>query len=126
MLGAALVGDLLLLPALLMSPLGYFFCLGAPKSEVVEQLEADKQQIEVIEETETSQRQAEEEPADTVPAEVTEIPATDKEKELIAAVSDSSVSAEDLEREVKEGPHAALHAKLRSLRRELPQDQVSS
>ena len=118
MLGAALVGDLLLLPALLMSPLGYFFSLGSKVAGGIPQPFVETEQpVALPAEAATASAETEEAPAHV---------ATDKEKELIAAVSDSSVSAEELEREVTEGPHAALHAKLRSLRRELPQDRISS
>ena len=116
MLGAALVGDLLLLPAMLMSPVGYFFSLGTKVDESV-----GEQAPNVVEQPlPVEAQQPTLEAPEPAAAEV------DQASELIAAVSDSSVSQEDLEREIVEGPHAALHAKLRSLRRELPKDQVSS
>ena len=118
MLGAALVGDLLLLPALLMSPLGYFFSLGT-KADNAESIPQEQQQ-------EVRIPPASQPVAQTEPAPETASSETESERELIAAVSDSSVTAEQLEREVLEGPHAALHAKLRNLRRELPQDHISS
>lgn len=133
MLGAALIGDLLLLPALLVSPLGYFFSLGASKSVdsqlqqavgTTKSTETEAEDTAVVETTESESIQP-----PTVEQELVETnePAlTDKEKELIAAVSDSNMSEEQLEREIMDGPHAALHAKLRSLRRELPQDKISS
>lgn len=122
MLAAALVGDLLLLPALLMSPLGYFFSLGtkAISIEAVQQQVVEEEAIEEVPELAIEEEPAEEVPIDETPIDV------ERERELIAAIQESGMTKEQLEREVLDGPHAALHAKLRKLRRDLPHDRVSS
>jgi len=114
MLGAALIGDLLLLPALLVSPLGRFFSNGTP-AYVLDTGVADAGAIEehlppVLEPEVVS------EPKSVTPT---------VEKELVAAAGNTGISDEEWQ-ELRAGPHAALHEKLRSLRRELPQDPVSS
>ena len=110
MLGAALIGDLLMLPAMLVSPLGHFFSTGA-KVAVPEAPSLERHRPEVLEPVVLPER---------------EVVASDEEKDLVAAAAESSASVDQDQQELLEGPHAALHAKLRSLRRELPQDPVSS
>ncbi len=110
MLGAALVGDLLLLPALLVSPLGRFF--GSPELVVKPApAEIPEHRPPILEPVLL---------ADHQPALQT------YEKELVGAAAGSSGISEQEQEELRSGSHAALHAKLRSLRRELPQDEVSS
>jgi len=119
MLGAALIGDLLLLPALLVSPVGRFFSTGAPvhvsdtwvsdtgvpdTGAIEEHLQPVLEPVLVAE------------PQSVMPT---------VEKELVAAEGNAGISDEERQ-ELRAGPHAALHEKLRSLRRELPQDPVSS
>ncbi len=112
MLAAALVGDLLLLPAILVSPLGYFFGnragAGAKAAEQIP-TEHPVQQPEPLGLAEPNPEQ----PLDQAP--------------LVAATSaEVEGFLEEEKQELLEGPHAALHAKLRSLRRDLPPDPVSS
>ena len=116
MLGAALIGDLLMLPALLISPLGRFFSNGAPAHAPETEPIENQQLSPVLEPVLLSERQS------SLPTD---------EKERVAgggstAISNEANSADEQEEELLMGPHAALHAKLRGLRRELPQDPVSS
>ncbi len=135
MLAAALIGDLLLLPALLMSPLGYFFGLGTKVTAIDPEESESLEPGETVEPQESSKLESQPEQQPEDPEEdIVEEQATDaespldlqRERELIAAIEKSGMSKEQLEREVLEGPHAALHAKLRKLRRDLPQDRISS
>lgn len=115
MLGAALVGDLLLLPAILAGPLGKFFGGEAPAtSGAIEWNNAPK----------VGQAPTVEEPSQPaiVPSPVElESPVQQEAEALSASLADAQAQ------ELLEGPHAALHAKLRSLRRgESQTDSVSS
>jgi len=97
MLCAALIGDLLLLPAILVSPLGRFFGGKAPALATEMPAEMPAGEIQSLEAT----------PADVSPA--AEEPFA--EEKVVSAT-------EQLQKELQDGPHAALHAKLRNLRRE--------
>lgn len=122
MLGAALVGDLLLLPAILAGPLGKFFGGAAPASQASYQwgqppkIENDAPAIEAVEPAESN---------------VAVLSPTTESSSAISAETDSvepevAQVADESKIDVMDGPHAALHAKLRSLRRgESPQDSVS-
>jgi len=101
MLAAALVGDLLLLPALLVSPLGSFFGGGARPDDVSGQPSAAVQQ-----------------PAPN--------PAPTPDPSGSSPVASSPSQLADELQDLSEGQHAALHAKLRELRREHPHDPISS
>jgi hypothetical protein len=123
MLGAALIGDLLMLPALLVSPLGKFFSNGAPAQ--VSDIEGpdfgglEEQQLPpVLEPVLLAERQP------LLPIDEKQHVGTGGSAG-ISNEATASASEEDNE-ELLAGPHAALHAKLRSLRRDLPQDPVSS
>jgi len=116
MLGAALIGDLLLLPAILAGPLGTFFGGDAPAADAAlgwagspsaaHGSPAD-QQVRLPEEPAISAAENRGKPAD---------------REVIQAVV-----ADEKHQTLLEGPHAALHAKLRSLRRgESRRDSASS
>ncbi|MGI9429225.1 MAG: MMPL family transporter, partial [Bythopirellula sp.] len=117
MLGAALIGDLLLLPAILAGPLGVFFGGKAPEAGVATEwgtspLLDDAQDLPTTE----AVRLRDEPPA------LDESTVDPVGSEVIQAALKT-----DQPHDVLEGPHAALHAKLRSLRRgESPQDSVSS
>ena len=63
------------------------------------------------------------EPA-VLPLETTAIPEQTVEESL--PKQQPTYSADDFRHEIEEGPHAALHAKLRSLRREHPNDSIRS
>jgi hypothetical protein len=117
MLGAALIGDLLMLPALLISPLGKFFSNGAPaQASDIEGPEfegVDEQSPPVMESVLLAERQP------TLPI--------DEEQSVgpggSAGISNedcASALSEEENEELLAGPHAALHAKLRNLRRDLP------
>ncbi|MCA9229746.1 MAG: MMPL family transporter [Planctomycetales bacterium] len=119
MLAAALVGDLLLLPAILASPFGWFF--GGSKTAAAEPAGL----------TETAIDAAQNQPvpssvAHTTLPELEPQPLHVIEDEPLPTESSLASSNEQLQKELQEGPHAALHAKLRSLRRESTQDSVSS
>ena len=117
MLAAALVGDLLLLPAILAGPLGKYFGGAAPDLAIAttpqDALEA------LVHPPLTSAK-----PSRLVPPD----PAAPVEQlEVAGAGVRSTACQEELLEEPLQGPHAALHAKLRSLRRdESPQDSVPS
>jgi len=139
MLGAALIGDLLLLPAILVSPLGRPFggkapARHAPKVEEISQQlpnegdgpegnrpesdlpASDAPAVEAVEEELPA------EPA-VLPIETSVVP--DSPTEEPTSPQQESYSVEDYRQEIQDGPHAALHAKLRSLRREPPRDSIT-
>ncbi|MEM9351390.1 MAG: MMPL family transporter [Planctomycetota bacterium] len=113
MLGAALIGDLLLLPALLAGPLGYFFGGSAP------------------DEGQDSGRHTASEDFAAVDSKVHHIPEEDPAESqpgsTAAAVAAQAPEPPLIDHEsISEGPHATLHAKLRSLRRDPSRGSVSS
>ncbi|MCG8450610.1 MAG: MMPL family transporter [Pirellulales bacterium] len=116
MLSAALVGDLLLLPAILVGPLGKYFARQPISAASVPTMERVEEALQGP--TPAALPVAAVEPQ-RAPA---EMPPAPVEAETIPALP-----SEELREELVEGPHAALHAKLRSLRREeYPHDSVSS
>jgi len=108
MLGAALVGDLLLLPAILAGPLGKFFGGDAPAGEAV----TDWNQAPTMGEASAAQPVEPAERRDAPPESV----ATAADGAKIETIQAARIEGQH--QELLEGPHAALHAKLRSLRRE--------
>ncbi len=129
MLGAALVGDLLLLPAILAGPLGNFFGGRAPDS-----LPASDQAAQPVPTlagptavpTSNSVPELaacrEIDPAEDAPATADSTEAMHP----IAAEQNHALPAKHLPGQAPAGPHADLHAKLRHLRRdESPQDSVT-
>jgi len=117
MLGAALIGDLLLLPAILVSPLGRFFGGEAPAqptempSGETQSLEATPAGLFLPEEGAL--------PEETLPVDpVAASGIQPKQPDPLFADSQVADANEQLQKELQEGPHAALHAKLRNLRRE--------
>jgi len=124
MLGAALIGDLLLLPAILVSPLGRFFGGKAPAPAA----EMPAVEAPSLEATPADDSLAlpgepivgEKEPVQ--PVAISEIQPKQPEPLFTdgkVASSDQVANAtEQLQKELQDGPHAALHAKLRNLRRE--------
>jgi uncharacterized protein len=129
MLGAALVGDLLLLPALLAGPLGYYFGGKAPTMNVARLAEpgafaaATKQLMEQLggegQLSEFSSSPASE------PAPV-KVPSRTTRTDAPQIVTPAATSSDDSHTEVMDGPHADLHARLRNLRRESPHGRISS
>lgn len=119
MLGAALVGDLLLLPAILASPLGYFFGGNAPSAAIAG--DVDEALADSID-TDDNSQQAKSAVPEATPSEKS------PEPRRVENTEGSFSNATKLDqKDLLEGPHAALHAKLRSLRRdEHPHDSVSS
>jgi len=115
MLGAALFGDLLLLPALLVSPLGRFFSSGAPAQLPDSETATEQYAPPALEPVLLADHQP-------------SLPADDKQRVGVGGngVNISQANAPDEKKdELLAGPHAALHAKLRNLRRDLPHDRVS-
>jgi len=106
------LGDLLLLPAMLASPLGFFFGGKAPEKKP-----SSRQWLG--EETE----EATKEPIASEPLAIESVAMTEQPAAPIVATLDPT---EEEAKQLSEGPHAALHAKLRSLRREASEDSVSS
>lgn len=114
MLAIALIGDLLLLPAILVSPLGRPFGGKAPARHLPER-NADSPEIL------NGEKIAE---PSILPLETAAIP--EQPISESPPLTQPSYAPEKLQQEIIEGPHAALHAKLRSLRREHPRDSISS
>ena len=131
MLGTALVGDLLLLPAILVSPLGKFFGGSAPEVGSTNEWSqaSSPAALDTTEAATTPPATTPEiEPVQLSddPSEPEANPAEPAESETIQAAMPAG-STQDPSHDVLEGPHAALHAKLRSLRRDSSSnDSVSS
>ncbi len=127
MLGAALIGDLLLLPAILVSPLGKFFGGPSPAAGAT----TDWSHAPALNDLPSDQVVEPVQLRDEIPELATNTTETiGTEAIQAAAVGQETVGQETEAEDPKaslEGPHAALHAKLRSLRRdESTQDSVSS
>jgi len=132
MLGAALIGDLLLLPAILAGPLGKFFGGEAP----AEGFAVNWDQSPTLDAVQTVPaaepvRLRDETPPLSGPLSPRTGPAEPVGSEVIQASTQAPIPTSltaDSSHELLEGPHAALHAKLRSLRRddESSRDSVSS
>jgi hypothetical protein len=110
MLGTALVGDLLLLPAILAGPLGAFFGGTAPEAGAT----TGWNQSPLLDTNDTTEvgepvrlRDAPPEPAQSPAKRVGS-----------GGIQASITEPRQHPSELLEGPHAALHAKLRSLRRD--------
>ncbi|MCA9237843.1 MAG: MMPL family transporter [Planctomycetales bacterium] len=123
MLGAALVGDLLLLPAILVGPLGRFFGgeNGVAEAEDVadgyvnepapaERAAATVADPQKVAESAPSAAESTDRRDPVAPASVPELP---------------EQPAPEFQRELLDGPHAALHAKLRNLRRDAARDSAA-
>ncbi|QDS97582.1 efflux RND transporter permease subunit [Adhaeretor mobilis] len=128
MLGTALVGDLLLLPAILTSPLGRFFGgKASPEAHIdwssmeasvhddggldgdQDRDQGDWPQSDSADEPDSRTIATEQPVGSPTAAERVESPATG---------NTASSSIEEDRHSIKHGPHAELHAKLRRLRRE--------
>jgi len=117
MLGAALVGDLLLLPAILAGPLGKFFGGEAPEAGAA----IDWNQSPALSDSQEAPT------AEPVRLRDDATLAEDPNEKEPAGSKTIQAALTTEEQELLQGPHAALHAKLRSLRRdEAPRDSVSS
>lgn len=148
MLAAALVGDLLLLPALLASPLGVFFGgsvtpfgtaalaspgkFGAATKELIDQLRESGKLNELassvatnpvtdsaIREIHASQNTTSADSLDRTRSRTEAEPA-------LPTVPVRRLITDEERKSVADGPHSALHARLRSLRRESPRGPFSS
>jgi len=144
MLAVALVGDLLLLPAILVGPLGNFFgpagdaaawpAPAEPASATVAASVADAPQGAAASEAERSPRPwpapipAGAEPRIVPrPAAATAVPLrrrAEPARQIEPSAGISGILAED-RHALSEGPHAELHAKLRRLRRDAARDSRS-
>lgn len=126
MLAAALVGDLLMLPAILVGPLGRF--LGG---EAAATAEADGAETAVAAPDKPTEPTAPESPAEAIPASPPQAgeplaePAAMTEEAQQRPAPAPTPPAVDLSASTVDGPHAALHAKLRSLRRDAARDSSS-
>ena len=121
MLGAALIGDLLLLPAILVSPLGKFFGGPSPEPGTVNPWSSAPSLTPKLDS-----------PSQAVPPVAEPVLLRDESPEPTAVPAEQADSetrrtaiTEDIAHDLLEGPHAALHAKLRSLRRDSQQDSAS-
>jgi len=129
MLGAALIGDLLLLPAILVSPVGRYFGgdaateKGSDLSVAEAYTEAKKQMVNSNQEIEKQNQGSE---SEDVTEEAMNTATTDKSNSEEPNSIQRIRYLQEEHQELSEGPHAALHAKLRSLRRDSPQDRISS
>jgi predicted RND superfamily exporter protein len=145
-LGTSLVGDLLLLPALLAGPLGYYFGGKAPRTNVADLAKSGAfalatervfycltqpmidSEPEILSEPKIPQEFVSTVRID-LPA--TEIPSrklpTEPARVEAPKVPTRAAKITDFDhKEVIDGPHADLHARLRNLRRESPPGQVPS
>ena len=134
MLGAALIGDLLLLPAILASPLGVFFggtisefgtkalaspgAFAAATKQLIEELQASGQ-LHDIDTLPAPPNDIEPEPPSLkpVPRSAAPVATVARENQLPAQPTRKILTDED-HKDLADSPHAALHARLRSLRRE--------
>ena len=114
MLGAALLGDLLLLPAILVSPLGRPFGGKAPAKYLPDG--------EVSSDFDRSEDDTDEEDIQSAVLPIESASQPLRQSSDSSLMQQSSYSSSDIRREILDGPHAELHAKLRRLRRERPQD----
>ena len=144
MLGAALVGDLLLLPAILVGPLGKYFGGTVPEKVSVSDTQWVKPstqqpslEIEPVLLAEPTQINPEDsyqpiKAADSISQDTASREAVSNDPDAAKQGPAEALSAEaaapgNIREESIDGPLAALHAKLRSLRREEnPQDSVPS
>lgn len=117
MLAAALVGDLLMLPAILVGPLGRF--LGGESAQATP---ADAGGA-VAEGGGTSPGPDDDDVASSLPSPPSTVAA--EAPHDASADAQQQTAAGNLPRTAIEGPHAALHAKLRSLRRDAARDSTS-
>jgi len=127
MLATALVGDLLLLPALLVSPLGYFFVKNRPQGSATIAMGPDRNRLASAGEQETETpypklREANPSGQPTASAAETCAAAAPGTFPHAPAAGLSVEATADKPTSRNESPHAALHAKLRALRRENSND----
>ncbi len=125
MLGAALVGDLLLLPAILAGPLGHFFGGEAAEPNATPDWntapQVDPPQVDVASVDQPA------EPVHLPDPQPDALPNHEKTPAQPVGTDTIQAALIDSPHQELEGPHAALHAKLRSLRREdSSTDSVSS
>jgi predicted RND superfamily exporter protein len=145
-LGTALVGDLLLLPALLAGPLGYYFGGKAPRSKVADLAKpgafarASERVFDrlayAIEDNEHDLILEPASPQEFVSTVRIDLPATEVPSRKLPVepvkveapkVPTRAATFTDADRkEVIDGPHADLHARLRNLRRESPPGTIPS
>ena len=121
-MAAALVGDLLILPAILAGPLGYYFAPGSPHQNSVELAKPARgaQNVEIAPRRRQDQLQGPAiVPKQTQTGQKTEFPVVSQPRVPLRA--SQQVSGEDGQKEVADGPHADLHARLRNLRRDSSQ-----
>ena len=121
MLTLAMIGDLLILPAMLAGPLGCYFGGSNPKGEAP-YVAVDTPRAEKVSLTTTLTRQDRIEiPVQTVevplPAPKLEFPVVTQPKGPTIAPKRVALANRD-NSEVLDGPHADLHARLRNLRRD--------
>jgi hypothetical protein len=128
MLCAALVGDLLLLPAIVVGPLGRFFGPAEGAEAAVAPLPAAAfadddvdaaNQPDVVETTHAAPVAPTDAPETLRAAETARTDAAPREPAAPPRIA--GIFAEERQA-ISDGPHAALHAKLRRLRRESAQD----
>ncbi len=113
MLGVALIGDLLLLPAILVSPLGRPFGGKAPA-------QTRSARVVNLPEISAAEKVVEAPASSSESIDISEQPISEP-----SPLQQPSYYTESHKKEKLGGPHAALHAKLRSLRRENPHDSIS-
>jgi uncharacterized protein len=138
MLTAALVGDLLVLPALLAGPLGYYYGAKAPRMGVArlalpgEFAKATRKLAAQLELGHMPNMLTEIEHAPiadfTIPEPVPVVAevATAVVPEPIAAVERMPISSNDDRRDLVDGAHVDLHTRLRNLRRDAAERRLSS
>jgi predicted RND superfamily exporter protein len=125
MMAAALVGDLFILPAILAGPLGFYFAVEQPNPEAKEHKKSAGAAIPAGAQITLQHRHDRIEPPQpesVPPTPKLEFPVVTQPK-IVPQIA--SLSEKDPQ-ECVEGPHADLHARLRNLRRDIPQERMSS
>jgi hypothetical protein len=127
---AALVGDLLILPAILAGPLGFYFAAESPHKKAIKPLDpavaANPSSVQISlqhrhDRIETPQPALPAAP----PAPKLEFPVVNQPKGPLIAPK-RTVATDEGQKEIIDGPHADLHARLRNLRRDSSPNRTPS
>lgn len=127
-MAAALVGDLLILPAILAGPLGSYFSAELADSDAKVHKQPTTAAIPAGAQIALQHRHDRIEPpqpVSTPPTPKLEFPVVTQPKSPLIVPKRVSNTAED-QKSVDDGPHADLHARLRNLRRDSPQKRMPS
>jgi predicted RND superfamily exporter protein len=121
-MSVALVGDLLILPAILAGPLGFYFGAEQTNAETeVHEKPTIPRGVQITLQHRHDRIEAPQ-PESAPPTPKLEFPVVTQPK----IVPQHNSTTEKDSPEIAEGPHADLHARLRNLRRDAPQERMSS